>query len=57
MSRNKRERIEPTHEWEHLVLLFEWPEQERYEQSRPLVLFDVAVAERADEVVSVIAGD
>jgi transposase/transposase-like protein len=33
-----------------LVPLFEWPEQERYEQIRPLVLFDVAVAERADEV-------
>ena len=28
----------------------EWPEQERYEELRPLVLFDVSVAERAQEV-------
>lgn len=27
----------------------EWPEQERYEQIRPLMLFDVSVAERAAE--------
>jgi transposase len=33
-----------------LVPLFEWPEQERYEQIRPLVLFDVSVAKRAQEV-------
>ena len=33
-----------------MLPLFEWPEQERYEQIRPLVLFDVAVAERAAEV-------
>lgn len=37
-SRNKR-RVEPTDGWEALVPLFEWPEQERYEQIRPLVLF------------------
>jgi hypothetical protein len=26
----RRQRIEPTHEWDQLVLLFEWPEQEEY---------------------------
>ncbi len=33
-----------------MLPLFEWPEQERYEEIRPLVLFDVAVAERAEKV-------
>ncbi len=50
MSARKRGGVEPTHEWELLVPLFEWPEQERYEEIRPLVLFDVSVAERALEV-------
>lgn len=50
MGRSKRGGVEPTHEWELLLPLFEWPEQERYEEIRPLVLFDVPVAERAAEV-------
>ncbi len=50
MGTSKRVRIEPTHDWQLLLPLFGWPEQERYEQIRPLVLFDVAVAERAEEV-------
>jgi transposase len=50
VSTNKRQRVQPTHEWEFLLPLFEWPEQERYEQIRPLVLFDASVAERAAEV-------
>ena len=50
MSTNKRGRVRPTHEWDLLVPLFEWPEQKRYEEIRPLVLFDVSVAERAEEV-------
>jgi len=33
-----------------LLPLFEWPEQERYEQIRPMVLFDASVVERAAEV-------
>ena len=45
-----RRRTQPTHEWQLLLPLFEWPEQERYEQIRPLVLFDASVAERAAEV-------
>ncbi|MDP8899920.1 MAG: helix-turn-helix domain-containing protein [Actinomycetota bacterium] len=50
MSASKRKGVRPTHEWELLLPLFEWPEQERYEEIRPMVLFDVAVAERAAEV-------
>jgi hypothetical protein len=50
MSARKREGVRPTHEWELLLTLFEWPEQERYEEIRPLVLFDASVAERAAEV-------
>ncbi len=50
MSTNKRGRVRPTHQWDLLVPLFEWPEQKRYEEIRPLMLFDVSVAERAEEV-------
>ena len=50
MGRSKRRRIEPIHEWDLFVPLFEWPEQERYEEIRPLVLFDASVAERAREM-------
>ena len=50
MGKNRRGHARPTHEWELLLPLFEWPEQERCEEIRPLVLFDVAVAKRADEV-------
>ena len=49
MSASKPEGVRPTHEWELLLSLFEWPEQERYEQIRPLVHFDASVAERARE--------
>jgi putative transposase len=50
MGASKRRRIEPTHDWQLLLPLFGWPEQERYEEIRPLMLFDVPVAERAREV-------
>lgn len=50
MGASKRRKSEPTHDWQLLLPLFEWPEQERYEEIRPLVLFDVSVAERAQEV-------
>ena len=50
MSARKRGGARPTHEWELLLPLFEWPEQERYEEIRPLMLFDASVAERAAEV-------
>jgi transposase len=50
MGASKRESVTPTHDWQLLLPLFEWPEQERYEEIRPLMLFDVSVAERAAEV-------
>jgi putative transposase len=50
MGSSKRGGGEPTHDWQLLLPLFEWPEQEHYEQIRPLVLFDASVAERAAEV-------
>ncbi len=50
MGANKRGGVEPTHDWQLLLPLFGWLEQERYEEIRPLVLFDVSVAERAREV-------
>src|SRR5215203_2041252 len=50
MGQNRRGRAQPTHEWEQIELLCAWPEQRRYEQIRPLVLFDVPVSERSEEV-------
>jgi putative transposase len=47
--RRNRRRVEPTDEWEALVPLFLWPEQENDEVIRPLVLFGSSVAERAKE--------
>jgi putative transposase len=50
MNAGKRGDVRPTHEWELLLPLFGWPEQRRYEEIRPLVLFDASVTERAEEV-------
>jgi putative transposase len=50
MSGRRHRKAEHTEEWERLLPLFEWPEQERYETIRPLVLFGDSVAERAQEV-------
>jgi len=47
VSTNKRRGVQPTHEWDLLLPLFEWPEQKEYEEIRPLVLFGSSVAERA----------
>jgi hypothetical protein len=49
MGRNKRPKAEPTDDWELLFPLFEWPEQQAYEELRPLVLFGGSVAKRAGE--------
>ena len=46
----KRQPVEPTDDWDTLVPLFWWPEQEEYEQIRQPVLFGTSVAERAEEV-------
>ena len=50
MSRNGRGRGKPTHEWKQIELLCAWPEQRRYEEIRPLVLFDAPVSGRSEEV-------
>ena len=34
--RRRRERVEPTDEWELLLPLFWWPEQENYEERSDL---------------------
>ena len=49
MGRSRRPKAEPTDDWELLLPLFEWPEQQAYEELRPLVLFGGSVAERARE--------
>jgi transposase len=49
MSARRRRRVEHTDDWQELLPLFDWPEQEAYEELRPLVLFGDAVAERAGE--------
>ena len=51
-ARRRRRRVEPTDEWEQLELLCRWPEQLAYEEIRPLVLFGLPVAERAEETSS-----
>ncbi len=48
-ARRRRKRIVPTHEWQELLPLFTWPEQEEYERIRQPVLFGSSVAERAEE--------
>ncbi|MDP9425485.1 MAG: helix-turn-helix domain-containing protein [Actinomycetota bacterium] len=51
-KKKRRGRAEHTDDWDGLLALFAWPEQERYEQIHPLVLFGDPVAERAEEVGS-----
>lgn len=48
MARRRRQ-VEHTEDWEQLKLLVKWPEQERYEEIRPLVLFGDPVPERSEE--------
>ena len=49
MGRRGRRKVEPTDDWELLLPLFEWPEQQAYELLRPMVLFGGSVSERAAE--------
>ena len=46
----KRLRIEPTDDWQEILPLCWWPEQEKYEQFRQPVLFGATIAKRAVEV-------
>lgn len=47
--RGRRKKAEHTDDWQELLPLFDWPEQQAYEELRPLVLFGDSVAERANE--------
>ena len=47
MPAPKRSRREPTDNWEQLRLFAAWPEQERYELLRPIVLFGQTAGERS----------
>lgn len=49
MARRRRQ-VEHTEDWEQLKLLMKWPEQERYEEIRPLVLFGDPVSERSEQI-------
>jgi hypothetical protein len=39
MPARKRQRREPTHDWQEIQQYMLWPEQEQYERLRPIVLF------------------
>lgn len=47
MGSRRRRKVEHTDDWQELLSLFDWPEQEAYEELRPLVLFGDSVAERS----------
>ena len=46
----KRNRTERTEEWASIKQWTLWPEQELYEQIRPLILFHETAGERAKEI-------
>ena len=49
MPPRKRTKIEPTDDWQQLMLLVDTPEQLTYELIRPVVLFGRSPAQRAKE--------
>ena len=49
MPRRRRERREPTHDWQEIQQQTLWPEQELYEKLRPMLLFGQTAASRAKE--------
>ncbi len=51
MGGRERRKVEPTDDWELLLPLFEWPEQQAYEELRPTVLFGSSVVEEASHRV------
>jgi len=48
-TNGRRQRVDPTDEWEQIELLCGWPEQRDYELIRPLVLFGSPANGRASE--------
>jgi putative transposase len=49
MAPRKRQRLTPTDDWRLLQQQFHWPEQRSYELVRPVVLFGLPTAERAQQ--------
>ncbi len=49
MPHRRRERREPTHDWQKIQQYTLWPEQELYEKLRPVLLFGQTAASRAKE--------
>jgi hypothetical protein len=49
VPRRRRERREPTHDWQEIQQQTLWPEQEWYEKLRPMLLFGQTAASRAKE--------
>lgn len=49
MPRRRRERREPTHDWQEIKPQTLWPEQEQYEKLRPMLLFGQMAISRAKE--------
>ena len=49
MPKTRRQRVEPSDDWEQLQLLSRFPERITYELIRPVVLFGHSPAERARE--------
>jgi hypothetical protein len=47
MPSTRRQRMEPTDDWQQLQLLSRFPEQRTYELLRPVALFGHSPAERA----------
>src|SRR5215210_7592439 len=47
MARHKRAQLAPTGDWQQLQFQLDWPEQQRYELIRPVVVFGPPPVERA----------
>src|SRR5215210_1063307 len=49
MARHKRAQLAPTDDWHQLQFQLDWPEQQRYELIRPVVVFGTPPVERAQQ--------
>src|SRR5215212_12222506 len=49
MARHKRAQLAPTDDWHQLQFQLDWPEQQRYELIRPVVVFGSPPVERAQQ--------
>ena len=49
MASRKRALLEPTDDWQQLQFQLDWPEQQRYELIRPVVVFGSPPVERAEQ--------